>query len=45
MMKAGECLDDKVIIPDEIKNMSKEELRKSIKQLEDEIKEKKEKAG
>lgn len=36
-------IDDRVIIPDDIKKMSREELKKSIKQLEDEIKSKKKK--
>ncbi len=36
-------IDDRVIIPDEIKNMSREELEKSIKEMEDEIKAKKQK--
>lgn len=36
-------IDDRVIIPDDIKKMSREELKKSIKQLEDEIKAKKKK--
>lgn len=40
-MKAGEILDDRVIIPDNIKNMSREELEKSIKKMEEEIKQKK----
>ena len=42
-MKAGDYLDDRVIIPDEIKNMSREELEKSIKEMEAEIKAKKQK--
>ncbi len=36
-------IDDRVIIPDDIKKMSREELKKSIKQLEEEIKSKKKK--
>ena len=42
-MKAGDYLDDRVIIPDEIKNMSREELEKFIKEMEAEIKAKKQK--
>ncbi len=36
-------IDDRVIIPDEIKAMSKDELEKSIQKIEAEIKAKKEK--
>jgi HAMP domain-containing protein len=34
-------IDDRVIIPDEIKRMSVEELERAIKQMEDELKSKK----
>ena len=37
-------IDDRVIIPDYIKNMTKEELQQAIKELEDELKKKKETA-
>lgn len=42
-MKAGDFLDDRVIIPNDIKKMSQEELEKSIKKMENEIKAKKSK--
>lgn len=42
-MKAGDFLDDRVIIPNDIKKMSQEELEKSIKKMENEIKAKKNK--
>lgn len=45
MMKAGDCLDDRVIISDEIKSMSKEQLKAEIQKLEAEEKAKKEKAS
>lgn len=31
-------IDDRVIIPDHIKNMSKEELKESIRKIEEQIK-------
>ncbi len=34
-------IDDNVIIPDEIKSMSTEELKKAIQELEQELKERK----
>ena len=34
-------IDDNVIIPDEIKRMSTEELKKAIQELEQELKERK----
>ncbi len=34
-------LDDNVVIPDDIKNMSLEELQKAISEMENEIKSKK----
>ena len=34
-------IDDNVIIPDEIKKMSAEELKKAIQELEQEVKERK----
>lgn len=34
-------IDDKVVIPDDIKNMSKEELQQAIEKLEEELKKKK----
>lgn len=37
-------IDDRVIIPDYIKNMTKEELETAIRQLEEELKIKKETA-
>lgn len=37
-------IDDRVIIPDYIKNMSKEELEAAIRKLEEELKIKKETA-
>lgn len=33
-------IDDKVVIPDDIKNMSKEELQQAIEKLEEELKKK-----
>lgn len=37
-------IDDRVIIPDYIKNMTKEELEAAIRQLEEELQNKKETA-
>ena len=34
-------IDDRVVIPDDIKNMSKEELQQAIEKLEKELNEKK----
>lgn len=45
MMKAGDRLDDRVIISDEIRSMSKEQLKAEIQKLEAEEKAKKEKAS
>ena len=43
MVEVGYVQDDRIIIPDDIKKMSKEQLEEEIAKLENEIKERKHK--